>query len=97
MTSACPALSGPAAAAGCTSTCRDPAGGFDAARDAHRAADVLAAELPEVITTEQRKDKREMRIYADVMRTAYAQTVAANYGVRARPGAPVATPLSGPR
>ena len=35
-----------------------------------------------------------MRIYADVMRNAYAQTVAANYGVRARTGAPVATPLS---
>ena len=28
------------------------------------------------------------------MRNAYAQTVATNYGVRARPGAPVATPLS---
>jgi bifunctional non-homologous end joining protein LigD len=35
-----------------------------------------------------------MRIYADVMRNAYAQTVVASYGVRARPGAPVATPLS---
>ena len=47
-----------------------------------------------MITTEQRKDKREMRIYVDVMRNAYAQTVAANYGVRARAGAPVATSLS---
>jgi len=47
-----------------------------------------------VITTEQRKDKRGTRIYADVMRNAYAQTVVANYGVRGRPGAPVATPLS---
>ena len=28
------------------------------------------------------------------MRNAYAQTVVTNYGVRARPGAPVATPLS---
>jgi len=35
-----------------------------------------------------------MRIYADVMRNAYAQTVTASYGVRARQGAPVATPLS---
>jgi bifunctional non-homologous end joining protein LigD len=42
---------------------------------------------------EQRKDKRANRIYADVMRNAYAQTVVANYGVRGRPGAPVATPL----
>src|SRR5271157_1520974 len=68
---------------------------FDAVREfARRAADVLARRHPDVITTEQRKDKREMRIYADVMRNAYAQTVAANYGVRAWPGAPVATPLS---
>jgi bifunctional non-homologous end joining protein LigD len=68
---------------------------FDAVREfARRAADVLARRHPDVITTEQRKGKREMRIYADVMRNAYAQTVAANYGVRARAGAPVATPLS---
>ena len=46
------------------------------------------------ITVEQRKDRRGMRIYADVMRNAYAQTVAASYGVRARDGAPVATPLA---
>jgi bifunctional non-homologous end joining protein LigD len=49
---------------------------------------------PDAVTTEQRKDKRGERIYIDVMRNAYAQTVAASYGVRARPGAPVATPLS---
>ena len=28
------------------------------------------------------------------MRNAYAQTVVASYGVRGRPGAPVATPLN---
>ena len=68
---------------------------FDVVREfARRAADVLARRHPDVITTEQRKDKRGMRIYADVMRNAYAQTVATNYGVRARAGAPVATPLS---
>ena len=63
-------------------------------RFAHQAAGALARRHPDAITTEQRKDKRGMRIYADVMRNAYAQTVAASYGVRARPGAPVATPLS---
>jgi bifunctional non-homologous end joining protein LigD len=69
--------------------------GFDATREfAHQTADVLARRHPDVITTEQRKDKRGTRIYADVMRNAYAQTVVANYGVRGRPGAPVATPLS---
>ena len=67
---------------------------FDVTREfAHHAADVLARRHPDVITTEQRKDKRGNRIYADVMRNAYAQTVVANYGVRGRPGAPVATPL----
>jgi bifunctional non-homologous end joining protein LigD len=60
----------------------------------HRAAAVLARRQPDVITTEQRKDKRGDRIYADVMRNAYAQTVVASYDVRARPGALVATPLS---
>ena len=68
---------------------------FDAVREfARRAADVLARRHPDVITTEQRKDKRGDLVYADIMRNAYAQTVAASYGVRARPGAPVATPLS---
>ena len=68
---------------------------FDTVREfSHRAAGVLARRHPDVLTTEQRKDKRGDLIYADVMRNAYAQTVTASYGVRARPGAPVATPLS---
>ena len=70
---------------------------FDSVREfAHRAAELLARRHPDVITTEQRKDKRGDRIYADVMRNAYAQTVVASYSVRARAGAPVATPLSWP-
>ena len=73
----------------------DRQAGFDEVLPfAHRAADVLARRHPDAITTEQRKGKRGNRIYADVMRNAYAQTIAASYGVRARPGAPVATPLS---
>lgn len=68
---------------------------FDTVREfTHHLADVLAARHPDVITAKQRKDKRGTRIYVDVMRNAYAQTVIANYAVRARPGAPVATPLS---
>ena len=69
--------------------------GFDDVREfTHRVAEVLARRHPDAITAEQRKDKRGDRIYADVMRNAYAQTVVASYGVRARPGASVATPLS---
>jgi bifunctional non-homologous end joining protein LigD len=73
----------------------DRRAGFDPVRDfTHRVAELLASRHPDVITTEQRKDKRGDRIYADVMRNAYAQLVVAPYAVRARPGAPVATPLS---
>ena len=68
---------------------------FEEVREfAHRVGEVLARRHPDAITVEQRKDKRGDRIYADVMRNAYAQTVVASYGVRARPGAPVATLLS---
>jgi bifunctional non-homologous end joining protein LigD len=55
-------------------------------------AAVLAAG-DERFTVEQRKAKREGRILLDVMRNAYAHTAVAPYSVRARPGAPVATPL----
>ena len=68
---------------------------FGAVREfARQAAELLAARNPDLVTTEQRKDKRGSRIYADLMRNAYAQLAVAPYSVRARPGAPVATPLS---
>jgi bifunctional non-homologous end joining protein LigD len=68
---------------------------FDTVREfARQAAELLAVRNPDLVTTEQRKDKRGPRIYADIMRNAYAQLAVAPYSVRARPGAPVATPLS---
>jgi bifunctional non-homologous end joining protein LigD len=68
--------------------------GFDAVRRfARQASEVLAARNPDMVTTQQRRAGRGDRVYADVMRNAYAQTVVAPYSVRARPGAPVATPL----
>jgi bifunctional non-homologous end joining protein LigD len=67
---------------------------FDTARRfARQASEVLAAREPDRLTVEQRKDSRGDRVYSDVMRNAYAQTVVAPYTVRARPGARVATPL----
>ena len=67
---------------------------FDAARRfAREASEVLAARNPDLLTTQQRRAGRGDRIYADVMRNAYAQTVVVPYSVRARPGAQVATPL----
>jgi bifunctional non-homologous end joining protein LigD len=68
--------------------------GFDDVRQfARDVAEVVAADDPARRTVEMRKDKRGDRIYLDVMRNAYAQTAVAPYAVRARPGAPVATPL----
>lgn len=56
-------------------------------------AEVLMRRDPDCCTTEQRKAKRGARIYLDVGRNAYAQHSVAPYSVRARDGAPVATPL----
>jgi bifunctional non-homologous end joining protein LigD len=67
---------------------------FDAVRDfAERLADRLASQEPDLLTTEQRKNKRGDRIFLDVNRNAYGQTFVAPYSLRARPGAGVATPL----
>lgn len=60
---------------------------------ARRLADALAERHPKELTTEQRKEKRQGRIYLDIMRIAYAQTAVTPYAVRAREGAPIATPL----
>jgi bifunctional non-homologous end joining protein LigD len=68
---------------------------FDPVREfARQVAEVLAAATPDLVTVEQRKDARHGRVYADIMRNAYAQTAVAAYSVRARPHAPVATPVS---
>ncbi|ORA20650.1 non-homologous end-joining DNA ligase [Mycobacterium arosiense] len=67
---------------------------FDTVRQfARDVAEVVAAEDDAHRTVQARKDKRDGRIYLDVMRNAYAQTAVAPYSVRARAGAPVATPL----
>lgn len=67
---------------------------FDTVRQfARDVAEVVAADDPDHPTVEQRKNKRGDRVYLDIMRNAYAQTAVAPYAVRARRGAPVATPL----
>jgi bifunctional non-homologous end joining protein LigD len=67
---------------------------YDAVRQfARDVADVVAADDPAHRTVEARKAKRGDRLYLDVMRNAYGQTAVAPYAVRARRGAPVATPL----
>jgi bifunctional non-homologous end joining protein LigD len=67
---------------------------FDSARGfARDVAGLLVSREPEQMTTEQRRQARGGRVYLDIMRNAYAQLAVAPYSVRARQGAPVATPL----
>jgi bifunctional non-homologous end joining protein LigD len=67
---------------------------FDAVRGLGRAmAEHLADAHPDRLTLEQRKDKRKGRLYLDVMRNTYGHTAVVPYSLRAKPGAPVATPL----
>lgn len=56
-------------------------------------AKLLASRHSEHMTIEQRRDKRRGRVYIDTMRNSYGQTAVAPYAVRAKPGAPMATPL----
>ncbi|MFF9867368.1 non-homologous end-joining DNA ligase [Streptomyces sp. NPDC013953] len=57
-------------------------------------AETLAAAHPDELTTAARKQARGDRLYLDVQRNGYAQTAVAPWSVRARPGAPVAAPLT---
>ncbi|MEW2155000.1 non-homologous end-joining DNA ligase [Streptomyces sp. NPDC007189] len=73
----------------------DGRAGFDEVRAfARAAAELLVSRHPDRLTTAARKDDRGDRLYLDVQRNAYAQTAVVPYTVRARPGAPVAVPLS---
>jgi len=67
---------------------------FDTVRQfARDVAEVVVADDAAHRTLEARKHNRGDRVYLDIMRNAYAQTAVAPYSVRARAGAPVATPL----
>ena len=67
---------------------------FDEARALARdLARHLAEQHPDELTVEQRKNQRGRRIYLDVMRNAYGQSAVLPYSLRARAGAPAATPL----
>jgi bifunctional non-homologous end joining protein LigD len=66
----------------------------DVRRFARDLARVLVAREPDLLTLEARKDKRGDRVLVDVQRNGYGQTAVPPYGVRARPGAPVATPIT---
>ncbi len=61
---------------------------------AHEMAESLASRHAKTLTTEIRKEKRQGRVFIDVLRNAYAQTSVPPYALRARDGAPVATPIA---
>jgi len=68
--------------------------GFDQVRDAAVAvAEQVVERRPRDLTLEFYKRKRDGRLFVDVNRNGYAATAVPPYAVRARPGAPVATPL----
>ncbi|MCA9770466.1 non-homologous end-joining DNA ligase [Candidatus Dependentiae bacterium] len=60
---------------------------------ARSCAEVLVARNMKILTLEMRKNKRKDRIFIDVLRNSFGQTSVAPYSVRAKPGAPIATPL----
>ena len=73
----------------------DRSAGTDAvAAFAMGVAHLLAARYPDDLTVEGRKVARKGRLYVDVARNGWAQTVVAPYSVRPRPGAPVAMPIT---
>ena len=56
-------------------------------------AQEMVSAAPEAYVATMSKAKREGRIFIDYFRNDYTATAIADYGVRARPGAPVAVPL----
>jgi bifunctional non-homologous end joining protein LigD len=67
--------------------------GFDDVRRFARDVTRIAVARDASLTLEQRKAARRERTLVDVMRNTYGHTAVAPYSVRARPEAPVATPL----
>ncbi|HKK80434.1 MAG TPA: non-homologous end-joining DNA ligase [Phaeodactylibacter sp.] len=71
-----------------------PQADFERVRSfARRVSEEVVEQHPDDFTVEMRKDKREGRLLIDYLRNSYGQHSIVPYGVRALPGAPVATPL----
>ena len=56
-------------------------------------AEAVCERYPDALTISQRKQARTGRVFVDWLRNSYGQTSVAAYSVRARPGAPIATPV----
>ncbi|HVN32263.1 MAG TPA: non-homologous end-joining DNA ligase [Thermoanaerobaculaceae bacterium] len=59
----------------------------------HAISHEMARRSPDLVTVEMSKAGRGRRVFADWIRNAFGETIAAPYSVRRRPGAPVSTPL----
>ncbi len=70
------------------------ASGRDVYQVAHILAEALAVRHPELLTIEILKKNRGGRVLVDWMRNTFGATVVLPFSLRARPGAPVAVPLS---
>lgn len=55
---------------------------------------LMAARAPRLVTVEMSKRDRRGRVFADALRNAFGQTIAAPFSVRRRPRAPISTPLA---
>ncbi|MGW5879305.1 non-homologous end-joining DNA ligase [Nocardiopsis terrae] len=73
---------------------RPEVGDLEVRRLAKAVADRVAARAPEEWTTRVRKAARHGRMFVDYLRNGPAQLAVAPYSVRARPGAPVAAPVT---
>jgi bifunctional non-homologous end joining protein LigD len=63
-------------------------------RFAHGFADALAQAKPHRFLATATKSKRKNRIFVDYLRNGRGATAVASYSVRARPGAPIALPVT---
>jgi bifunctional non-homologous end joining protein LigD len=60
---------------------------------AHKLADQMARDAPDLFTANSRKAERTNRIFVDYLRNDKPASAVAPYSTRARPGAPIAVPL----
>jgi bifunctional non-homologous end joining protein LigD len=72
----------------------DGAAPFDEVRPVARTlAEAVAERDADLLTVEQRKNKRGRRVFIDWLRNGYGQHAVAPFAIRAKPEAPVAVPL----
>jgi bifunctional non-homologous end joining protein LigD len=73
----------------------EPRAGWDEVKEyTERLADDMANDSPKLYVSKMTKTLRRGRIFVDFLRNGRGATAVAAYSTRARPGAPVSTPLS---